>query len=94
MSTLECTVRLAREDAPGQYLVHDEAAIVRVDGHTLSLLTCVPLGGAAQTAQPLFHVPLRSIWLGLGTNKLMIVPVDRGCEMNAVEELVVGRTSA
>lgn len=82
---LQCTVRLAREDAPGQYMVHDEAAVLRIDAHTLSLLAHphVPLGGAAPAPSAVFHVALRSIWLGLGANKLMVVPVDRGCEQNA-----------
>ena len=84
---LSCPVRLAREDEPGQYVVHHEEAILRVDHHTLSLLAPPTAHGcAAQSAtgqgavhSALFHTTLRSTWLGLGENKLMVVPFDRGC---------------
>uniref|UniRef100_A0A7S4C2Q3 Uncharacterized protein n=1 Tax=Chrysotila carterae TaxID=13221 RepID=A0A7S4C2Q3_CHRCT len=69
---VETVVRLAKEDDNGQYYVEDDAAVLRLDSKTLSIMS-----GEVQ-ARAYVHFPLRSIKLGITTTKIMLVPRNRG----------------
>ena len=65
-------VRAAREANPGQYVIVADKATLQCDQSTISL------AGAQPRPQPLFHAPLAFCKLGISTDKLLVVPLDRG----------------
>jgi hypothetical protein len=61
-------VRVAREDAPGQYVLQsDKATLLLCERGTLSLAS----------HEPLFHASLQHLKLGASRGKLLVVPLDR-----------------
>ena len=65
---LRFPVRVAREDAPGQYVLQAEkATLVLCERGTLSLAS----------HEPLFHASLQHVKLGASRGKLLVVPLDR-----------------
>ena len=84
------SVKAAREDGPGQYLVQaDEATLVLCDRRTLSIAS----------HEPLFHASLQHLKLGSaslpGSSKLLIVPMDRGpCWLCEFADACAGRRCA
>ena len=65
---LRFPVRVAREDAPGQYVLRAEkATLVLCERRTLSLAS----------HEPLFHASLQHVKLGASRGKLLVVPLDR-----------------
>ena len=65
---LRFPVRVAREDAPVQYVLRaDKATLTLCERGTLSLAS----------HEPLFHASVQSLKLGASSAKLLIVPLDR-----------------